>query len=63
MVRRHCAHELAYAVLTGLASRLDGARDRARARALRERLALFEPPEHPGPALLGALWTADGTPR
>ena len=49
--------------LTGLASRLDGVRDRARARALRERLARFEPPEHPGSALLGALWTADGTPR
>jgi hypothetical protein len=63
IVRRHCAHELAYALLTGLAERLDGPRDRARARAMRERLALFEAPERPGHALLGALWTAQGTPR
>jgi hypothetical protein len=59
MVRRHCAHELAYVVLTGLAERFESPRDRARARTLRDRLALFEAPERPDDALLGALW--DGT--
>jgi hypothetical protein len=63
IVRRHCAHELAYAVLTGLAERLAGPRNRVRARELREHLALFEAPEHPGQTLLGALWTPDGMPR
>ena len=59
MVRRHCAHELAYVVLTGLAERFESPRDRAHARTLRDRLALFEAPERPGDGLLGALW--DGT--
>lgn len=63
LVRRHCAHELAYVVLTGLAERLTGPRDTARARTLRERLALLSPPEHPGRALLGALWSESGDPR
>ena len=44
-VRRHCAHELAYVVLTGLAERFERPRDRDRARRLRDRLALFEAPE------------------
>ena len=59
MVRRHCAHELAYVVLTGLAERFESPRDRAHARTLRDSLALFEAPERPGDGLLGALW--DGT--
>ncbi len=59
MVRRHCAHELAYVVLTGLAERFESPRDRAHARSLRDRLALFEAPERPGEGLRGALW--DGT--
>lgn len=63
LVRRHCAHELAYVVLTGLAERLPSARDAARARGLRDRLALFAAPEHSGPALLGALWSESGQPR
>jgi len=58
-VRRHCAHEIAFAVLTGLAERFARADDQEQARSLRERLALFSAPEHPGPALLGALWTED----
>ena len=63
MVRRHCAHELAYVVLTGLAERFERPRDRDRARALRDRLALFEAPERPRrPALLGAL-VDHGRPR
>ena len=62
MVRRHCAHELAYVVLTGLAERFERPRDRAHARTLRDRLALFEAPERPGDALLGALWNGT-TPR
>ena len=62
MVRRHCAHELAYVVLTGLAERFASPRDRDQARALRDRLALFEAPERPGDALLGALWNGS-TPR
>ena len=62
MVRRHCAHELAYVVLTGLAERFASPRDRAHARTLRDRLALFEAPERPGDALLGALWNGD-SPR
>ena len=63
LVRRHCAHELAYVVLTGLAERFPSPQDAARARGLRERLALFAAPERPGPALLGALWTESGQPR
>lgn len=63
LVRRHCAHELAYVVLTGLAERFSSPQDAARARALRERLALFAPPEQAGPALLGALWSESGHPR
>jgi regulator of sirC expression with transglutaminase-like and TPR domain len=62
-VRRHCAHELAYVVLTGLAERFESQHDRDRARRLRDRLALFEAPDHPGEALLGALWTRGGSPR
>jgi len=62
LVRRHCAHELAYVVLTGLAERFASPRDRDQARALRDRLALFEAPERPGDALLGALWNGS-TPR
>jgi regulator of sirC expression with transglutaminase-like and TPR domain len=58
-VRRHCAHEIAFVVLTGLAERFARTHDQAQARSLRERLALFAAPEHPGPALLGALWTED----
>ena len=58
-VRRHCAHEIAFVVLTGLAERFARADDQEQARSLRERLALFSAPEHPGPALLGALWTQD----
>ena len=63
MVRRHCAHELAYVVLTGLAQRFERPHDRERARDLRDRLALFEAPEGPGEGLLGALWTQRGEPR
>ena len=44
-VRRHCAHEIAYVVLTGLAERFESERDRDRARRLRDHLALFEAPE------------------
>jgi hypothetical protein len=62
MVRRHCAHELAYVVLTGLAERFDSPRDRAHARTLRDSLALFEARERPGDGLLGALWDGS-TPR
>ena len=62
-VRRHCAHELAYVVLTGLAERFERPRDRERARTLRDRLALFEAPDGPGEGLLGALWTERGEPR
>ena len=58
-VRRHCAHEIAFVVLTGLAERFARTHDQAQARSLREKLALFSAPEHPGPALLGALWTED----
>ena len=63
LVRRHCAHELAYVVLTGLAERLPSSQDTARARGLRDRLALFAAPERPGPALLEALWSESGQPR
>ena len=62
-VRRHCTHELAYVVLTGLAERFERPLDRDRARTLRDRLALFEAPEGPGEGLLGALWTERGDPR
>jgi regulator of sirC expression with transglutaminase-like and TPR domain len=62
-VRRHCAHELAYVVLTGLAERFERPLDRDRARTLRDRLALFEAPDGPGEGLLGALWTGRGDPR
>lgn len=55
-VRRHCAHELVFAVLTGLAERLTGPGEAARAEALRERLAVFPAPQPPGENLLGALW-------
>jgi len=57
------AETLAFVVLTGLAERFASPRDAARARALRDRLALLAPPEHSGRALLGALWSASGTPR
>jgi hypothetical protein len=63
VVRRHCAHELAYVVLTGLAERFERPRDRERARTLRDRLALFEAPEGSGEGLLGALWTTRDEPR
>ena len=62
-VRRHCAHEIAYVVLTGLAQRFENERDRDRARRLRDHLALFEAPDGAGDALLGALWTRSGDPR
>jgi len=62
-VRRHCAHEIAYVVLTGLAERFESERDRDRARRLRDHLALFEAPDGSGDALLGALWTKGGSPR
>ena len=62
-VRRHCAHEIAYVVLTGLAERFESERDRDRARRLRDHLALFDAPDGPGDALLGALWTNGGSPR
>ena len=55
-VRRHCGHELAFAVLCGLAERFPGRRDKARARLLRDRLDLFPAPERPGRALLGTMW-------
>ena len=58
--RRPGAHELAFVVLTGLAERFRDPGDAALARALRDRLSLFEPPGRPGRALLGALWTAHG---
>jgi hypothetical protein len=60
MVRRHCAHEIAFVVLTGLADRFAGARDQEHARSLRDHLALFTAPEDAGRTLLGALWTDDG---
>jgi hypothetical protein len=56
-VRRHCAHEIAFVLLTGLAERFPGPRDQVHARSLRDQLALFEPPGDPGRGLLGALWT------
>lgn len=42
-VRRHCAHEVAFIVLTGLAERFAGPRDQAQARRLREQLDVFTP--------------------
>jgi hypothetical protein len=42
-VRRHCAHEVAFVVLTGLAERFAGSPDEAQARRLRERLDVFAP--------------------
>jgi hypothetical protein len=42
-VRRHCAHELAFIVLTGLAERCAGPRDREQAHRLRERLDVSAP--------------------
>ena len=42
-VRRHCAHELAFIVLTGLAERFAGPRDREQAQRLRERLDVSAP--------------------
>ena len=42
-VRRHCAHEVAFVVLTGLAERFAGSSDEARARRLRDRLDVFSP--------------------
>ncbi len=39
-VRRHCAHEVAFLVLTGLAERFAGPRDREQARRLREQLGV-----------------------
>ena len=40
-VRRHCAHEVAFVVLTGLAERFAGSGDEVRARRLRDRLDVF----------------------
>jgi hypothetical protein len=57
IVRRHCAHEVAFVVLTGLAQRADVPREAARARELRDRLALLDPPDHPGRSLLEVLWS------
>lgn len=42
-VRRHCAHEIAFVVLTGLAERFTGTNDEAQARRLRDRLDVFAP--------------------
>jgi len=42
-VRRHCAHEVAFVVLTGLAERFTGAHDEAQAIRLRDRLDVFAP--------------------
>jgi len=42
-VRRHCAHEIAFVVLTGLAERFAGSSDEARARRLRDSLDVFAP--------------------
>jgi Transglutaminase-like superfamily len=42
-VRRHCAHEIAFVVLTGLAERFTGTADEAHARRLRDRLDVFAP--------------------
>ena len=42
-VRRHCAHELAFIVLTGLAERFAGPRDREQAHRLREQLDVSTP--------------------
>jgi len=42
-VRRHCAHEIAFVVLTGLAERFAGSTDEAQARRLRDRLDVFAP--------------------
>jgi hypothetical protein len=55
-VRRHCAHEIAFVILTGLADRFAGERDQERARSLRNHLSLFTAPESAGRTLLGALW-------
>ena len=43
VVRRHCAHEVAFVVLTGLAERFRGTSDEAQARRLRDRLDVFSP--------------------
>ena len=43
LVRRHCAHEIAFVVLTGLAERFTGRRDEEQARRLRDRLDVFAP--------------------
>ena len=59
MVRRHCAHEIAFVVLTGLADRFAGAHDQEQARSLRDRLALFTPAEDAGRTLLGGLWNEE----
>ena len=58
VVRRHCAHEVASVVLTGLAQRATDPREQERARDLRERLALLESPSHPGRNLLETLWSS-----
>ena len=58
-VRRHCAHEIAFVVLTGLADRFAGAHDQEHARSLRDRLSLFTPAEDAGHTLLGALWNEE----
>ena len=42
-VRRHCAHEIAFVVLTGLAERFSGSPNEATARRLRDRLDVFSP--------------------
>jgi hypothetical protein len=42
-VRRHCAHEVAFAVLSGLAERFAGPRDQAQARRLRSQLDVSAP--------------------
>jgi hypothetical protein len=56
-MRSHCAHELSYVVLTGLAERFADPRDATRARALRERLGVVAHHDRPDQALLGPLWS------
>lgn len=58
-VRRHCAHELAFAVLTGLAERMAD-RQAARALAIRRHVCVSAPIAEPGEDLLGTLWEARG---
>ena len=63
-VRRHCAHELAYVVLTGLAERFEQpARPRPGAQRCATGSRCSRRPSGPGEGLLGALWTKRGDPR